>query len=424
MILKKNKILLTTHYILIYLMIISHGAVIYSENELNYIPQILIISLSILIISVRKIEFKKINIIYASALLALIMMIRLVNGGGLGPKLFLDMIGLYLITYTAYRYDKEKFFNRFLNILLTIAIISLVGWSLAQIDEYMLVKLLGKEYSFLGVRDCYFGKVFFVYELGSSRNLGIFYEPGVYQILLTCTIYYILFYRDRLYITNKKATISLIILTITLLTTQSTTGYIGFIIIVLTYILNKSQHKEEIRLKKIFITVTIIISLVVIADYVVNDEMSFWHLNIIKKLNETTADNLLSTNRISSGQARLTTIMLSLELFLKNPFGVGYAAFDQLEASLFAFDAATGGCILFKHLATAGIIIYIMTLYVIFVPAYKGRKNMISFIAFIILYVNITIAQSQMMYPMLLLAGQFKINENKKICKRENERLA
>lgn len=417
MILKKHKILLIIHYILIYLLIISHGSVIYSEYELNYIPQTLIITLCILIIMIRKIKFTKVNIIYACALIVLIIIIRLMNDGGLGPKLFLDMISLYLITYTTYRYDKENFFNRFLNILLFISIISLIGWSISKIDEYMLIKLLGKGYSFLGVRDNYFGRIFFVYQLGSSRNLGIFYEPGVYQILLTCSIYYILFYKDRLCIKNKKATMSLIIFTITLLTTQSTTGYVGFIIIVAMYILNKSNNKEEIKLKKTFMIVAIIISVIVVGDYVMNNEQSFWYLNIVEKLNETTANNLLNTNRISSGQARLTTIMLSLQLFMQNPLGVGYSKFDQLEASLFSFDSATGGCILFKHLATSGIIIYIMTLYVVFIPAYKNKKNMISFITFILLYVNITLAQSQMMYPMLLLAGQIRINTNKKIYK-------
>lgn len=58
------------------------------------------------------------------------------------------------------------------------------------------------------------------------RNVSIFTEPGIYQMVLNTAIFVLLFLRDKLVsFSDKKVGRALMILSCALLSTQSTTGY-------------------------------------------------------------------------------------------------------------------------------------------------------------------------------------------------------
>lgn len=84
------------------------------------------------------------------------------------------------------------------------------------------------------------------------RNVSIFTEPGIYQMVLNTAIFVLLFLRDKLVsFSDKKVGRALMILSCALLSTQSTTGYISLCFIVLFYMFfEKKRTQNEIGNRK------------------------------------------------------------------------------------------------------------------------------------------------------------------------------
>ena len=154
-----------------------------------------------------------------------------------------------------------------------------------------------------------------------------------------------------------------------------------------------------------------------IRDNIVHSPNSIWETYVIDKV-EGINNSENTVDHVTSGGARFRTAEISWELFLKYPLGCGYDIFSQYEHSLYDVSV-TGGNILFKHLATAGIVNYGLTLYMVFGHYLVKRERRISKIAFIVLFINITIAQSQMWYPLFFVAKYLEdIHEKENILQK------
>ena len=78
------------------------------------------------------------------------------------------------------------------------------------------------------------------------RNVGIFTEPGIYQMILNTALCVLLFFADKVHIKEKTKKRYTVILVLTVLTTQSTTGYFAIAFLFLCSLLfDKSAHSGQ-----------------------------------------------------------------------------------------------------------------------------------------------------------------------------------
>ena len=151
------------------------------------------------------------------------------------------------------------------------------------------------------------------------RNFGIFYEPGMFSCFLVFSIYLLLFHSV---VDIRK----LIILSIALLTTLSTNGYICLTILVLTFVFTNSNISKKIKKRLVAILSVIFVGAVI---FLVNNRDAY--LFLIRKFSEISFSNVLSMDRMGSGYERWRSVILAWEAIKTNPiFGVATVGWQKL----------------------------------------------------------------------------------------------
>lgn len=154
-------------------------------------------------------------------------------------KLYFVILPLFLILLSSYMSEQREsascLLNRFSNIVLFIAIISLFFWLFGSILEYVESTAV-IPISWGGERfiPTYYGIYFETQEATASadigqlvRNTGIFNEAPMYNMILCTSLAYEVFLR------GKTSLFKIVTIVIAILTTVSTTGYI-FLLLVLS----------------------------------------------------------------------------------------------------------------------------------------------------------------------------------------------
>lgn len=204
-----------------------------------------VIAFVIIIINAKDIDVKK---IIAPIVLILGLIINMtVNGSisfGYIQKLSYPLIGLMLCMLL----DFNKLSKAFVKVMVFLAIWSLMLWVLAQfkLDKYLptIKNLSGLEFrhtifAFMPVNRDYL-----------IRNWGAFWEPGAFQAYLSLALIF-----DLFYLKNRKP-FNFIILSITILSTFSTTGYLCLGLILLVYLF---AGDKQCKLNKMLVFIMIIL---------------------------------------------------------------------------------------------------------------------------------------------------------------------
>lgn len=106
------------------------------------------------------------------------------------------------------------------------------------------------------------------------RNAGMYNEPGAHQIFLNFALLFLLSDNDHLGLTKKKYTLSLLILIIAVLTTQSTTGYMCLLVVLMAVIMKKTEGRKNTKLKIAVIVAIAVLALVESLTGVVETKLS------------------------------------------------------------------------------------------------------------------------------------------------------
>ena len=125
---------------------------------------------------------------------------------------------------------------------------------------------------------------FHVYGLWNmTRNQGIFWEPGAYQVFLNLGIFLMLF-------TNRKVPKwKLLILTATLLTTMSTSGYMICALIYLAYVIRNGKREQMARMVMSLI-VFIPLALFIVQSGVITDKFQDDNASFNRRSLDTTSN--------------------------------------------------------------------------------------------------------------------------------------
>lgn len=157
-----------------------------------------------------------------------------------------------IIAHVAFNiYTKKEFINIFEDILVKLCILSLFVWLCANIVGTPFVNFMKavsviepspptESYSFLVGLGSQF-------EMGIRRNIGFTWEPGRFSCWILLGIFLNLVRNNFVFLSIRK-NVNFSILLITLLTTMSTTGYSGLIIIIVFIILNKRSLSSKLFL--------------------------------------------------------------------------------------------------------------------------------------------------------------------------------
>lgn len=392
--------------LLIYFLLLlnqTHVSEIYLKK---FIIPITIITFAFLFVKSRILA--KWSAICCSALLIFTILLRIFVGG-VGIEAYFNLCVSIVVSAYAIAYNKDEFLNNYLKIVVFMAAISIFLWFFCMMfpdiyekiaisyETQMTYRIYNSSTTYIERNYKAYGLFFYSLREFDNRNTGIFTEPGVYQMVLNSALFVLLILDKYLKnISKGRKRVYFSVLLIALLSTQSTTGYIGAFLIISFFILNTSTNYITER-KVVFVGV-LIIGFALLIDYHFRGEDSLVFVTLFKKL--VTDSNTFSISADGSGLARWGTILISLRSMFVKPFGLGYDNFAQL---LNTKETGYVAAAILSFGAIWGIIPLLFIIIWIFSPIVKSRLQWKDKILFVLLYFNTTLAQSDVFYPTLII---------------------
>lgn len=379
------------HYILMYMLICLNGSTWFTKNQYLIVGAVILVY-ALLAIGNRKYRRRE-YIGFPIFLLIAIMFVRFISGG-----IGIDMWELYaaqiLIVYMCYVWDPEFALTRFIKLVTIMGAISCIFWGLACTNASLLQSVL--THTQMGTKDFYGLFLYTFVPQHSTRNTGIFTEPGRYQTVICAALFIMALFYESLHLTKKQYKVCFAICIITLLTIQSTTGYIGFVIIVLG-VLFANKRKIPQTTRRIIFTLLGISLGVLLVDYYKNGLNSIIGNVLLTKMAETDV-----SDGYSSGGARVRTISACIELIKMKPWGAGMTNITNfiMGNSLYSYNSAGAG--IMTYAVALGIVPSIVTLIWMLKP-FVNNKKIYLMIVWFALYLNTGFAQTYAFYPAYLL---------------------
>lgn len=157
----------------------------------------------------------------------------------------------------------------------------------------------------------------FVILSANIRNLGIFWEPGAFQTFLVMVILIEFHTKD-----NQSSGKFLVIHMVALLTTFSTTGFVGLLLLIMYIIISTKKFSDKLKYILVFISFSILFLFLFINN---NDYLRYAFFD---KLLAMFDPNTTS----GTASVRQDSIIYPTQKFLESPiFGVGATGLSELE---------------------------------------------------------------------------------------------
>lgn len=372
-------------YLLIYIMIQYIGGRVqaFLGADLFYGMSILLCVIMVLIFSQNALQ--KDFLVFLIITLFSMGCTFLLTNGALGIGTILSVISRFLLVYTAIKIDLLNFLERFLKIVFLMAITSLciflfvqiLGFSTAEVLFSHLYEIKNENF-WLGSS---YGLFFICYNfMDPARNAYMFGEPGEYQSLLITAIYFLTFFQTKI----KDKAKYYIIFIVTLLTVQSTTGFLNFLVYLVIVLLFLRQRIPA-TIKRIL---AIVLAIVIIYAVFFYSTDSFLYTSFAGKIFDSQG-NIDFT--VGTGAARIGPLNRLVKTLDQMPekmiFGVGYEGLKNTPLGGYS----TGGIINFIAIfgiVTTGIV-YGKLIYALY--TYNKSAFQICFVLFYL--VNMGISQ-------------------------------
>ena len=394
-------------YIAIYFMLLCNQSNFSEIYITPYRTIVMLILLGIFLIKAKG-NVKTYCFLFFSFLVAYALLIRL-SVGGIGIRIIAQFFVEILVVWLAVSTNKQYFWERYVKTVVFLASISLVLWLLSvlqiniwdqitpEVDSLMSYKIYSDSRLYQEFSYKLHGLFLYSHRTVDMRNVSIFTEPGIYQMVLNSAIFVLLFLRDKLVsLSYKKVGCALVILGCALLSTQSTTGYVSICFMLLFYMLFERRDNTERNWKQKISIALFAILLFLMIDYMVRGNESFIQVSLISKL--FSGEKKLSLDE--SGMARADVIFLAIQSMIRYPFGVGYSRFGTL---MDVQSTGMAGAAIMQFGAAWGILPLIAVIWWIFYPVLKFCRKRYATVVYIIMYINTVLAQSDLFYPALIM---------------------
>lgn len=265
---------------------------------------IFIISLFFKKIIISKSEKKIFFLTFYFILMYLFTMI--INNDVQFYKLYSNYIIFVIFSFSIVRLISfQQFAKYFVSVLLILSLISLLNYVVYNYTElFKSIQLVTSENNVIYAKTL----LGYIYYGNPIRNIGYFWEPGVYSSILGLALLFnILILKNNFYVN--------IFFTISIITTNSAGGLI-VLSLVLLLLLVKIIKKNDIKLLSLFTLLSICLVFLLIGN-------ADFNLNSINKILHFSLDD-----------ARITSILYNFEIFKANfLFGVGYGNLSELFLS-------------------------------------------------------------------------------------------
>lgn len=386
-------------YFFLYLMYISHGSVIYTINVTQLSNFIIGVCVAYVLLHWKM--YRNLYVVNIVVLIGLMGALMLIHSQPYFMKVAFRIIESLLVLLVSYWIDKQKFVSRFVKVTLFFAIVSLGFYTIQVFAPQLLQSILQVQPAVTGWESSpFYGKWLYTYRgiYALYRNNGIFTEPGLYQMILNSALAIVLFFPQLCEYSKKKYIFVISILVITIVTTSSTTGYMGMLIIMIGYLLrrNKSAYSSGIKRHAVFVLVLAVLA--IIWDYYIRAYDSILYLNVISKFED------IGVLENASGGARLSVIEICIGMLVQDPFKIIFGfGYSQVSRVITMSGAKTAGAFICYFLTAAGLPVTIFMLYPYLIKPFGYKGYFIENIIFVLLYFNTSLAQSREAYPTLII---------------------
>ena len=390
------------HYLLIYLMVAFADSFLYDRILTNIvIPVVALIALIVM-------ANRKYQLVYPISILALgflAMLFVRVSTNALGRTELLSWVAMVGITLIAVMFDVSSFLIRFIKLAAFLTGLSLVVYLISQVFPGVWGHLSPFSF-FLSFGDTTWldsvnrivvnyradGLLLYVDRgFDHTRNVGIFREPAVYQILLNSAIFVLLFMKPKEI--DKKTRARLLALFVAgVLSTKSATGYATTLLVFFAYSLSSLKRGDRVSA-----IVPLFLGSICVFVFIASAMgSSAWATDSV--LGRFMNDGGISLD--ASGEARVGAANAALTLMQRYPFGCGYNVYG---AAISTGNSEFVGACLLKVAAVYGPIMGIAILIWTCYPVFKSRELGLSAkLAFVAMYLIATYLECEVFYTTLI----------------------
>ena len=375
-------------YILIYIIVQYIGGRVSSflGSDILYAGT-LVLCTALMFTMPQQLSLKKNFLCFIIVLGGSLLLTFVITGGDLSLGTILSILSRFILVYVAIRIDIDNFLDRFLKLVFFLACISLVLFFCAQIagEESALgffsrLYEIKNAYAYLGSS---YGLFLICYNfMDFTRNAYMFGEPGEYQILLIAALYFMTFFDNSL--AKRQKAVFYAVYIITLLTVQSTTGYLNLIALVVAIFFMKRNQVPPFA-KKLFFFVFVVLIFYLIFGY---SEDSFLYKNFVFKI--MSDDNTIDL-AANTGAARIGSIERFVETIITVPqklvFGVGFEGLKNTPMRGFSTDG------IINSIVMIGIFSIVIMYGKMFFELAKYSKSWLQVIVALFIVVNMGLSQ-------------------------------
>lgn len=309
-------------YLLVYLCFLNTVSKFYSMYADAMIIGSLV--LSVLLIVAGKVKLYRSYLSYVMIVFMAIFLQHTIIQGNIGFNSVLNLLSKFLLSYCTVYVCGKQFIKRFVNTTVFLSVTSLVCYAISFTPmEFLLRTVFSVNNASNWMGNVSYGKLIYHYMPGYERNVGIYSEPGVFQLFLCLALFWVLFGNRDYCSVGKERVIHLGILILTIITTASTAGYITMLLLFILYFVNR-------RSISIGGMVAVVVALFCVNLFTMSD---IFQEVFVAKMQFSNGQFTGGT-----GNARLASILSDLQHISNNIWGYGFSGSWSNVSSVHSYD--------------------------------------------------------------------------------------
>lgn len=330
------------------------------------------------------------------------------------PVFFMIMLINFIVVYLFVKTLKDNLFVIYKDLILLLAITGLIMWLLQIIlggdNLYNLIGRIPSINTFSNVSSNGFNIIFYSIQPASQimvqnsltyRNCGFAWEPGGFAVFLVLAIFIHLFFIRS----EVKFNLRFWILVIALLSTQSTTGYVIFILMMIFYLFQKNIKIVLLLFPALILGIVLMASLPFMRDKIL---LYFEEAGNVDIIVEQSVGNPISRN-----PQRFASFVIAFRDFKNNPvFGYGGQTEERWYTKINSNISPISG--IGNLLAQYGLVgfIFFIALLIKSSRFYSRHFNYGGSYSFLLVMLLITVSYSIILAPMIMCFWMFAYFED------------
>lgn len=407
--------------LLIYLLLTFDCSFLYENHNMPLI--ILVFAITGLMIGVNHFVLSRRDIwIFGCCVFLFVDYIFICN---FGSSTEISRVLLYIaqifIAYVAVTILQDSFVDKYVKVVYVLAWISLAMMFVSVVTPDLLKSIMVSTDLQNSSGQVNYGMFLYVMRtyvrsgMEQYRNVGIYTEPGRYQLILNIAVFYMLNFPDRIQADAKKKIRYLIVLVVTIISAQSTIGYgILAINLLMSRLANKKKDRSSKKIDRLIGVMIVAVIVFVVWDYIVRGDSGVIANVIVNKLFDA---NVYDLNSKMSGTARLRGIMMALEVIKQYPLGAGTTHLTEIlnhYIAVYQYSDFAGAALL-KNCAIMGTLQLGSVLVFLFVKMKQKLKNTTTWICVLLIFVLQSLSSSYVFYPSIFAMAILNLNNMSKL---------